>query len=216
VNVLAIGAHFDDIELGCGGAIARHIFNGDTVYAYVATLSGYKNPDGLVIRSNETACIEGFTAIKVLGISEPNLICGQFKTFEIEFVDELMRQLVKILEEKQINLVYTHWIGDTHHDHLAVARASLHACRHVSNLLMYRSNWYESPAEFRGNFYVDITDYWQQKESAINAHASESNRTGSKWIEYFKREAENAGQRIGVKYAEAFEIVNWLDRVLAK
>ena len=32
MNVLAIGAHFDDVELGCGGALARHTAQGDTVY----------------------------------------------------------------------------------------------------------------------------------------------------------------------------------------
>lgn len=41
MNVLAIGAHFDDVELGCGGSLARHIANNDTVYIYVATDSAY-------------------------------------------------------------------------------------------------------------------------------------------------------------------------------
>jgi hypothetical protein len=37
-------------------------------------------------------------------------------------------------------------------------------------------------------------------------------RTGNKWIVFFKNEAENAGQRIGVNYSEVFEIVKWLER----
>jgi hypothetical protein len=36
-------------------------------------------------------------------------------------------------------------------------------------------------------------------------------RTGAKWISFFRNEAENAGQRIGVRYAEVFEIVKWLE-----
>ena len=43
-KILAIGAHFDDIELGCGGSLAKHTKEGDDVYAYVATLSGFSNP----------------------------------------------------------------------------------------------------------------------------------------------------------------------------
>jgi LmbE family N-acetylglucosaminyl deacetylase len=43
VNILAIGAHFDDVELGCGGALARHAKLGDRVYVFVATVSGYDN-----------------------------------------------------------------------------------------------------------------------------------------------------------------------------
>jgi len=37
MNILAIGAHFDDVELGCGGSIAKHSIKGDKVYIYVAT-----------------------------------------------------------------------------------------------------------------------------------------------------------------------------------
>jgi LmbE family N-acetylglucosaminyl deacetylase len=75
---------------------------------------------------------------------------------------------------------------------------------------MYRSNWYHSTLDFRGNFYVNITDQWDIKEQAIRAHASEMDRTGAKWISFFRNEAENAGQRIGVRYAEVFEVVKWL------
>ena len=75
---------------------------------------------------------------------------------------------------------------------------------------MYRSNWYHSTLEFRGNFYVDITNYWPKKEEVIKAHKSELERTRYKWLSFFKNEAENAGQRIGVKYAEVFEVVKWL------
>ena len=78
-------------------------------------------------------------------------------------------------------------------------------------MLMYRSNWYHSTLEFRGNFYIDITPYWQVKENAVRAHSSEMERTGNRWIQFFKNEAENAGQRIGVKYAEVFELVKWLE-----
>jgi len=76
---------------------------------------------------------------------------------------------------------------------------------------MYRSNWYHATSEFRGNFYTDITEYWSVKEGAIRAHASEMQRVGEKWINFFRNEAENAGQRIGVKLAEVFEMVKWLE-----
>lgn len=37
MNILAIGAHFDDIEIGCGGALAKHVANGDRVFCQVIT-----------------------------------------------------------------------------------------------------------------------------------------------------------------------------------
>jgi LmbE family N-acetylglucosaminyl deacetylase len=209
MNILAIGAHFDDVELGCGGALARHVHRGDNVYVFVATVSGFSNQYNQAVRSNESALDEARNAMAVIGVKE--LLCGNFKTLEVEFVDALNIEILKIVQEKKIDLVYAHWTGDIHHDHQAVANASLHSCRHVPKLLMYRSNWYHSTLDFRGNFYVDITQYWDTKERAIRAHVTEVDRTGEKWIGFFRNEAENAGQRIGVKYAEVFEVVKWLE-----
>lgn len=208
MNILAIGAHFDDIELGCGGALARYVANGDKVYAYIATVSGFANANNETVRSNEVALAEGKKAMEILGVE---LICGGFNTLEVEFVEALNVEILRIVEEKQIGMAYTHWVGDIHHDHQAVARASLHSCRHVPRLLMYRSNWYHSNLDFKGNFYIDITNYWSKKEEAILAHKSELERTRYKWVEFFRNEALNAGQRIGVKYAEVFEVVKWVE-----
>jgi LmbE family N-acetylglucosaminyl deacetylase len=208
MNILAIGAHFDDIELGCGGTLAKHVDQGDSVWAYVATVSGFTNLKNEVIRTNEVALREGKRAMEVLGVK---LVCGNFKTLAVEFTDDLNMEIVKLVEEQRIQKIYTHWVGDIHHDHQAVARASLHACRRVPRMLMYRSNWYQSNLAFRGNFYIDISEYLERKMEAIRAHASELERMKDQWISFFRNEAENAGQRIGVKYAEVFEIVKWLD-----
>jgi LmbE family N-acetylglucosaminyl deacetylase len=208
VNILAIGAHYDDIELGCGGSLAKHIAQGDNVYAYVATFSGYRSSDNEIVRSNEIALLEGKNAMDILGVE---LISGTFNTLELEFSEPLNIEILRIVEQKRIDRVYTHWIGDIHHDHAALARASLHSCRHVPRMLMYRSNWYHAPIEFHGNYYIDISHYFEKKELAIRAQVSEMDRTGHKWIEFFRNEAINAGQRIGVKYAEVFEVVKWLE-----
>lgn len=208
MNILAIGAHFDDVELGCGGSLAKHVDRNDSVFVYVATVSGFTNHKNDKVRSNATALSEGQHAMDILGVSE--MFTGQFDTLAVEFVDELNVEILKIVEEKSIDLVYTHWPGDVHHDHQAVAKASLHSCRHVPRLLVYRSNWYHSAQIFRDNFYVDISDHWETKKASILAHKSEVERTKYKWIEFFQNEARNAGQRIGTKYAEAFEVVKWL------
>jgi LmbE family N-acetylglucosaminyl deacetylase len=209
VNILAIGAHFDDVELGCGGALARHVRQGDNVYVYVATVSGYANYQQEVMRSNDVALGEARNAMAILGVKE--LICGQFKTLELEFVDALNIEILRILEEKRIGQVFTHWVGDTHHDHQAVAKSTIHCCRYIPRVLMYRSNWYDSPCTFRGNFYIDISATWEVKEQAIRAYVSEMQRVGDKWLRFFRNEAENAGLHIGVKYAETFDVIKWLE-----
>lgn len=207
MNILAIGAHFDDVELGCGGSLAKHIAGGDRVFVYVATASGFMDQNKNTIRSNEVALAEGNRAMEILGAK---LMRGGFNTFEVEFTEALTVEIIKIVEREKVDVIYTHWVGDIHHDHQVVARASLHSCRHVPRMLMYRSNWYHSNLDFRGNFYIDISDYWNKKEEVIRAHRSEMQRTSEEWIDFFKNEAENAGQRIGVTYAEVFEVVKWL------
>ena len=82
MNILAIGAHYDDIELGCGGTLAKHISKGDKVIVFVATVSGFKDHKGKLVRSNEIAEREGIQAMKVLGVK--NFIQGELETLKIE------------------------------------------------------------------------------------------------------------------------------------
>ncbi len=207
MNVLAIGAHFDDIELGCSGSLRKHVENGDKVVIYVATKSGYSGPGRGTVRSNEEALSEGEKAAELIG---GRLVCGGFETLHLEFEDELNAQLVQLIEQEKIDLIYTHFKDDVHHDHAALAKASLHAGRHVPRILMYHSNWYQSDVRFTPDFYQDITTTWETKEAVIKAHKSEYERTGGVWVDYFYQEAENNGFICGVKLAEGFRCVKWL------
>ena len=91
--ILAIGAHFDDIELGCGGSIAKHAIEGDNVYAYVATVSGFSNPYSKSVRKNSIAKKEGKAAMNVLGIKK--LYTGNFETLKVEFNEKFTLSLLK-------------------------------------------------------------------------------------------------------------------------
>ncbi len=207
MNVLAIGAHFDDIELGCSGSLRKHVEDGDKVVIYVATRSGYSGPDQKTVRSNEEAMAEGEAAAALIG---GKLICGGFETLHLEFEDALNLQLVQLIGQEKIDLIYTHYKDDVHHDHGALAKASLHAGRHVPRILMYHSNWYQSDVRFTPDFYKDITDTWSVKEAVIRAHRSEYERTGGAWIDYFYKEAKNNGFICGTELAEGFRCVKWL------
>ena len=207
--ILAIGAHFDDVELGCGGTIARHARNGDEVTIYVATNSGYSDYANRVIRKPEVARREGQSAADILGVKE--LICGGFPTNSLSFNDDLVCSILQLLEEKRFDMIFTHWVEDIHHDHRAVARASITAGRHVPRLLFYRSNYYDSEQVFRGNFYTDITETLKIKKEAIKAHESEYKRVGEKWLQFFMNQNQNDGQKIGVDYAECFEVLKYLN-----
>lgn len=206
-NVLAIAAHFDDAELGCGGTLAAHAVRGDKVFLYVATRSDYADMDKRQVRSADTARREGLHAARILGVK---LLEGRHETFHLRYDDDLISELRGIIERERIDTVYLPWTGDAHQDHRAVSRAALTAARHCPRLLMYRINYYDSEDRFDPRLYVDTTRTMPRKLRALRAHASEMRRIGGKWLEFVTQEERNNGIKLGVRYAEAFQVVRYL------
>ena len=207
MNVLGVGAHYDDLELGCSGTLIKHVQNGDTVAMLVITNSAYKNSDRIGIRGADVALREAMEAANIIGAE---LICLNYKTFMVPFDEMLCLEIVDYAEKHKIDIVYSHWVYDLHRDHQYAGRSTLMAARHVPRFLMYRSNFYDTEQQFRGNFYSDITDVMEKKIEVIKAHKSELERVRNKWLDFFIKQHENDGQKIGVKYAECFEVVRYL------
>ena len=207
MNILAIGAHFDDVELGCAGTLAKHRSQGDRVIIQVITHSKYDNHDGSVVRKKEKAFQEGKMAADILGCE---LICSNYETKQVKFDYKLIEDINRVIDENKIDLVYTHWDRDIHQDHQAIGKATLSAGRKVIRLLMYQSNLYISTVSFVANYFVDISDFIEAKKRAIMVHKSEVEKFGPGWIEFWINEATNNGKRFNVKYAEAFHMVKYL------
>lgn len=207
MNVLGVGAHYDDLELGCAGTLIKHVQQGDHVTMLVVTKSSYKNPKGSVVRHEEIALEEGKEAAAIIGAE---LRCLEYDTFEVPFNEQLTKQINQIIEDLDIDTIYSHWNHDLHRDHSNAGRATLMAGRHVPRFLMYRSNYYDTDQDFRGNIYSDISEVMEKKMDVIRAHRSELERVRHKWLEFFSQQHANDGQRIGVQYAEAFEVVRYL------
>ncbi len=208
MNILAIGAHFDDIELGCSGSLVKHLHNQDKVYMLVITDSEYSDYDGTILRTKEDALGDGKKAASILGVNK--MLCLGLKTKEVQYCSELIEKINKIIDELNIDMIYTHWIHDVHNDHSIVARATLVAGRHIPRILMYRSNWYATTVSFRANFFIDISPYMETKVRSIKAHETEYKKFGEKWIDFVKHQNRNSGIEMGVRYAETFEIVKYL------
>ncbi|GJQ50492.1 MAG: PIG-L family deacetylase [Candidatus Kuenenia stuttgartiensis] len=207
MNVLAVGAHFDDIELGCSGTLIKHVKNGDKVIMLVVTDSSYSNPNGELIRNSETAYQEGQKAANIIGAE---LICLNYKTFLVPFSEKLTKEITRIIEDKNIDIMYSPWIHDLHRDHQYVGKNALMAGRHVKRFLMYRPNYYDTDQMFRGNVYSDISNFMENKSEVIKAHKSELERVRNSWLDFFENQNQNDGQKIGVECAECFEVVRYL------
>ena len=207
LNVLAIGAHFDDIELGCGGTLAKHIKNGDKVIGLIVTHSKYTDYNGKLMRARETALREGKKAARIIGYE---MLCLNRETKQVKFEFDLIEEINRIIDSNKIDLIYTHWDSDVHQDHQAIGRATMNAGRKIQRIFMYQSNLYMNTKLFNANYFVDISKFIEIKMKAIRAHEAEIKKFGEDWLQFWFNETKNNGQRVGVAHAEAFQLVRYL------
>ncbi|MFQ5328834.1 MAG: tetratricopeptide repeat protein [Thermodesulfobacteriota bacterium] len=185
--VLAIGAHPDDIELGCSGLMIKAKDNGAPIYG----LSFVKEESGQRPQK----------ASKYMEMND---------SWNYNFRDgELMESLPSIqsiIEEKireiKATMVLTHTNIDIQNDHKAVFNATVEAAAHCS-ILCYED--VSTPREFKADYFVDISGYVDDKLNIINFHQSEESRHYMD-PEVIKGRAAHRGLQCGVDYAEAFSI----------
>jgi len=209
-NILAIGAHPDDVEFGCFGTLRKHILNGDKVTIVVMTQSDVKDAQtGEATRDASKSIIEARTAANLIGA---HLIFGPFTDTKVPFDNTSVAYLEKLIKDQQIGTIYTHWAGDTHQDHINTLSATMAAARLVPNVLCYEqvplpriTTTYPV-----ANYYVDITETIEDKLEGCRAHRDQIgkfNRQGFDMIDNVRTLAKFRGNQAGVKYAEAFHIL---------
>lgn len=214
MNILAVGAHFDDIELGCGGTMARLRKEGHSTYGIILTDSVVDDENLQIRRSYETALAENEKAAKEIGITMLKMEEPVKQGF-LNYEATIMRMLEKIIYKHRIDTLFTHWLHDLNTDHAATARISIIAGRHLPRVAMYRSNWYQLDRPFHENLFVDITDFAQVKRDSLHCYAGEIKNRGTEWIESFAHQNAQAGfkalhKKAGKElHAESFEIVKW-------
>ena len=208
-NVLAVGAHADDIEIGCGGTVVCHVKNGDRVIILIMAESSYTNYDGKVLRSLSEGIDEEERGVNILGAEMINL---GFKTKSVPYSPESIEAINRIIDDYNIDTIYTHWHNDTHQDHIHTTQSVLSGGRYVKNVLMYEP---EYPAGrsfigFRNQYYVDITSTFDIKMKALMCHKSQVFKYGDAFIEAIQARARHRGYEIDTKYAECFEVLRLL------
>ncbi len=197
MNVIAIGAHPDDIEYGCYGTIMKHRREGDKV-VFIVISHGEKSGDKDVRKK------EAIDSAKRVG---SKLYLFNYPDTNIPQTHDVIEKLEKIVEEFKPQRIYTHSTKDTHQDHRTVAYATLAAARFVPEIFCY-----ESPSlylNFQPNYYVDITNFIKNKTEALNTYATQNSKDYMK-IDAIKGLAQFRGLVTSVKYAEAFEAIKIL------
>lgn len=213
-NILAIGAHPDDLEFGCFGTLKKHINEGDNVTLLVMTQSNVKDAHtGKITRDSNISKNEATTAAKLLGAE---LILGPFQDTKVPFNSESVKFIENIIKEKKINWIYTHWAGDTHQDHINTLNATMSASRLVKNVLCYEqvplpriTSTYPV-----ANYYVDISKTLDIKLEGCKAHKSQIDKFaehGFDMVDNVKTLAKFRGNQCGLKHAEAFNILKMVN-----
>jgi len=215
--VLIVAAHTDDEALGCGGTIARHVAEGDTVYAVFMTdgVSSRSNADEVdqVIRNNAAE-----KARKILGIRENYYLNLPDNRLDSLPLIDVVKLLESILGKLCPSVIYTHHNGDLNIDHRVAHQAVLTACRplpgsSVKELyafeIMSSTDWATQFTEpFVPNHHVDISNYLDKKMAGLDAYRQEMRpEPHSRCIEHLLNLAYHRGNTVGVHAAEAFLMI---------
>lgn len=202
VGVLAIGAHPDDIELGCGASLARLAKQGVYIAAVVMT-SGKYGTSELIDRRRES-----YNALTILGCK---------KVIHFDFTDtqtylqlnDMISTLENVIKHEiphdvEIIRVYTMHDADRHQDHIAVYQASMVACRSIPQILGYEtpSTW----LSFMPQVFESVEeDNFNLKLSALSKHKSQSMRDYMR-PERLRAVAQFRGQQVNSELGEGFVI----------
>ena len=138
MKYLFIGAHADDIEIGCGGTLLK-AYEKNQIYNYIATNSEYSDEYGKMIRTADDAKKDILRCYR--GKKIKNII-GNSKVFYLNNNEKLRSELVRLRKKVMPAVVFIPWIYDPHPDHKNLAEAALTVFRDIENIIMYRSNWY--------------------------------------------------------------------------
>lgn len=222
MNVIVISAHPDDETFGCGGTLLKHRTKGDRLAWLITTKMAHDqnfSAERIEQRKQEILAVSqsfGFSEVFELGYST--------MTLSDETLITMIPDISKVFKHFAPEVVYVLNRSDAHSDHLITFKATM-ACTKsfrypsIKRVLMYEclSETEFAPAlpenAFTPNYYVDISDYITSKLNIMDIYASE---LGNHPFPRSKRNVEALatyrGASVGVAYAEAFQVLKFIDK----
>jgi bacillithiol biosynthesis deacetylase BshB1 len=221
LDILAFGAHPDDVELGCGGTLLGAVAEGKKV-GVIDLTKGELGTRGTV----EQRIKEAQKASQVLGITVRENLGMADGFFENNKANQLL--IIETIRRFQPSIVFCNAPEDRHPDHGRAAQliedaAFLAGLAKIETTYngVAQSAWrptqvfhYIQSRSLTPNFVVDISAQMDKKMESILAHSSqfydpnskepETFISGTAFLEFVKGRAKELGQQIGVQYAEGF------------
>jgi LmbE family N-acetylglucosaminyl deacetylase len=194
-SILAIGAHPDDVELGCGASLSAHVARGDRVH--ILTLCGGEAGGQVSERAEESR--------KAAALLGAGLTLASLADTEISEGAETIRVIENCIQAVQPQLIYTHSEKDGHQDHRNTFRATVVAARQVPSLLCYQAP--SSTVQFIPTRFKDISAHLERKQQSIAAYTSQASIRPYMQPALIEATARYWGRFAGYGLCEAFEVI---------
>ncbi len=223
VDVLAIGAHPDDVELSCSGTLIHHVSLGDKVAILDLTRGELGTRGSADLRDKEAAA-----AAKILGLHARANV--RMKDGFFEWNEDHLKLIITQIRRFQPRVVLCNAISDRHPDHGRGAKLAADACFYAGLRRIETSYdgelqkpWrpetvyhYIQDHYIKPDFVVDITPYWEQKMESIMAYSSQFYNPASKepvspiatkdFIDFLEGRARQMGREGGCTFGEGFTV----------
>jgi LmbE family N-acetylglucosaminyl deacetylase len=218
-NVLVIAAHPDDEVLGCGGTIARHVAEGDSVHVlFMANGVGARFGDGEAPLDFEERNLAKTRALELLGVRSDRSFDFPDNRMDRVALLDIVKPLEEFIHSIGPDTIYTHHCGDLNVDHRLTHQAVLTACRpqpglRIQEILTFEivssTEWGDGGQQlFNPNAFIEITAHWEKKVDALKAYALEMREAPhSRSVDHLEVLARHRGACVGVQKAEAFVLV---------
>ena len=195
-NILAIGAHPDDIEFGCGGALIKYTRKGHRLFLLVMTGGGMGGKSTTRMKEQEDSK-------EILGAEK--IYWGGYEDTHLITDIGLIGKIEGVIAEVKPDFIFCNYPDDTHQDHRHLSQAIMSATRYIRNVLFFEG---PTTQNFGPQVFVDISDTLNQKIAALEAHRSQVMKTNIEdlsIVEVARSTANFRGIQGRVKYAEAFQ-----------
>ena len=221
LDILAFGSHPDDVELGCGGTLGKHIALGKKVGIVDLTRGELGTRGSVEIRDEEAK-----TSAGMLGTSVRENLNFKDGFFTNDEAHQLA--LVQIIRKFQPEVVLANAIRDRHPDHGKGAELVFHSC-FLSGLTKVETALTGKPQQawrpkvlyhyiqsqwINPDFIVDVSDHWETKMKSVKAFKSQFHNPNSNepetyissegFMKMLEARGVELGHAIGVRYGEGF------------
>ena len=221
-TVIVISAHPDDEILGAGGTLLKHKKKGDKIYWLITTNIFEKqgfSKERVYSRQKEIEKVS-----KVLGIEKVFLLDYPTMSLSTSTLIEMVPKISKIFMEVTPEIIYCLNRSDAHSDHRITFDAVIACTKSFRYPFIKQVLMYECISEtefapqlpekvFTPNYFVDISCFLEEKLEIMKIYESElGEHPFPRSLKNIKALATYRGASVGVKYAEAFQLIKYIDK----